>query len=167
MRKHLSDFYHRIVIKVSQGHEDNPPCACSSCVRLSATLWDVAPAGSSVHGISQARILEWVAISSSRRSSRPKDLTHVSCVSCTGRRVLYHWATWADQRTPEITDTSYKYNLHLDKFFCLMQLQNVWTFYALTCSFTYLMTSKTCQCWEPRRLASFDSHAAQTSYTQP
>ena len=43
MRKHLSDFYHRIVIKVNQGHEDNRPCACSSCVRLSATLWDVAP----------------------------------------------------------------------------------------------------------------------------
>ena len=52
---------------------------------------DYSPPGASVHGISQARILgEWLAISSSRGSSRPRDGT---CVSCVGRRVLYHWAT--------------------------------------------------------------------------
>ena len=43
---------------------------------------------SSVHGISQARILLWVAISSSR------DRTHVSWVSCIGRQILYCCATW-------------------------------------------------------------------------
>ena len=47
--------------------------------------------GSSVHGISQARILEWLAISFSRASSWPRDQTHVSC---TGRQVLDHRATW-------------------------------------------------------------------------
>ena len=47
--------------------------------------------GSSVHGILQARILEWVAISFSRRSSRPSDQTSVSYVSCTGSQVLYHY----------------------------------------------------------------------------
>ena len=36
--------------------------------------------GSSVHGIFQARILEWVAISFSRRSSQPRDWTWVSCI---------------------------------------------------------------------------------------
>ena len=41
-----------------------------------------------VHGIFRARILEWVAASSSRRSSRPRDQTHVSCVSCTGMWTL-------------------------------------------------------------------------------
>ena len=41
---------------------------------------DCIPAGSSVHGMSMARILEWVAISSSRGSSQPRDQTHVSCV---------------------------------------------------------------------------------------
>ena len=46
--------------------------------------------GSSVHGIFQAKILEWVAISSSRRSSWPTDQTHVSC---NGRWILYYWAT--------------------------------------------------------------------------
>ena len=47
---------------------------------------DCSPPGSSVHGISQARILEWVAISSSRGSSWPRDQTHDSCVSCTAGR---------------------------------------------------------------------------------
>ena len=36
------------------------------------------------------RILEWVAIPFSRESSQPRDQTQVSCVSCTGRQVLYH-----------------------------------------------------------------------------
>ena len=51
---------------------------------------DYSPPDPSVHGVSQARILEWVVISFSRGSSRPKDQTHVSCI---GRRILYHWAT--------------------------------------------------------------------------
>ena len=42
----------------------------------------------------QARVLEWVAISSFRVSSRPRDWTRVSCVSCIGRQILYNWATW-------------------------------------------------------------------------
>ena len=46
-------------------------------------------AGSSVHGIFQARILEWIAVPSSRGSSQPRDRTRVSYVSCVGRQVLY------------------------------------------------------------------------------
>ena len=41
---------------------------------------DCSPLGSSVPGISQARILEWVAMSFSRGTSQPRDWTHVSCV---------------------------------------------------------------------------------------
>ena len=37
--------------------------------------------GSSVHGICQARILEWVDISFSRGSSQPRDRTHISCIA--------------------------------------------------------------------------------------
>ena len=48
---------------------------------------DCSPPGSSVPGISQARILEWVAISPSRGSSPSRDQT---CVSCIGGRILYH-----------------------------------------------------------------------------
>ena len=41
---------------------------------------DCSPPGSSVHGIFQARLLEWVTISSSRVSSQPRDQTWVSCI---------------------------------------------------------------------------------------
>ena len=50
--------------------------------------------GSSVHGIFQTRILEWVAVSSFRLSSPPRDLTYVPCISWIDRQVLYHWTTW-------------------------------------------------------------------------
>ena len=47
------------------------------------------PPGSSVHGIFQARLLEWVAISSSRGSSQARGQTSISCISCIGRRIVY------------------------------------------------------------------------------
>ena len=60
-------------------------CACVCvCGQLCLTLcdpMDCSPQGSSVHGISQARILEWVAISFSRGSSWPMDQTCVSCIA--------------------------------------------------------------------------------------
>ena len=49
-----------------------------------------SPPGSCVHGILQARILEQIAMPSSKGPSQPTDPTRVSSVSCTGRRVLYH-----------------------------------------------------------------------------
>ena len=42
---------------------------------------DYSPPGSTVHGILQARILEWVAISFSRGSSRPRDRSRISCIA--------------------------------------------------------------------------------------
>ena len=54
---------------------------------------DCNPPGNSVHGILQARILEWVAISNSRGSSQPRDQIHVSLVSCNGRWILFYWTT--------------------------------------------------------------------------
>ena len=50
------------------------------------------PPGSSVHGISQARMLEWVAISSSRGSSQPRNWTPISRVSCIAGRFFTCWA---------------------------------------------------------------------------
>ena len=61
-----------------------------SCVRLFVTPWTWSPSSSSVQGICQARILEWVAISSSRGSSHPGYQTGISYISCVGRQVLYH-----------------------------------------------------------------------------
>ena len=58
-----------------------------SCLTLCVPT-DYSPPGSSVHGIFQARILEWDAISYSRGSSRVRDQTHFSCISCIVRQVL-------------------------------------------------------------------------------
>ena len=61
-----------------------------SCLTLCEPM-DCSLPGSSVHGIFQAIILEWVAISLFRGSSPPRDWT---CVSCISRWILYHWVTW-------------------------------------------------------------------------
>ena len=66
-------------------------CCCYLVARLYLTFchpMDCSLSGSSVHGIFQARILEWVTISFSRGSSRPRDQTCISRVSCTGRGVF-------------------------------------------------------------------------------
>ena len=47
---------------------------------------DCGPPDSSVHGISQAKILEWVAVSTSKESFPPRDQTRISCIN---RQILY------------------------------------------------------------------------------
>ena len=70
-----------------------PLCMCAvsqSCLTLCNPM-DCSPPGSSVHGISQARVLEWAAMPTSRGSSRPRDRT---CVSCSGRWILHSSRLW-------------------------------------------------------------------------
>ena len=68
-----------------------------SCPALCNPM-DCSPPGSTVHGIFQAIILEWIVISSSRASSGPRDWI---CISCFGWQILYHWDTWeAKQKLP-------------------------------------------------------------------
>ena len=66
----------------------SPVCVCSV---LSSSLrpYGLGPPASSAHGLFQARILEWVAISYSRGSSQPRDWTWVSYISCIVRWILY------------------------------------------------------------------------------
>ena len=69
------------------------PLVCSvtqSCLTLFKPM-DYSLPGSSDHGIFQARIVKWVAISSSRGASQTRDRT---CVSCVGRQIIFHGATW-------------------------------------------------------------------------
>ena len=71
-------------------------CVCS-VTQSSPTVcnpMDCNPPGFSVHGIILVRILECVAMPSSKGSSWLRDWTHVPCDSCIGRQILYHWATW-------------------------------------------------------------------------
>ena len=76
-------------LRIGLIHWVQSPCSCihaclvtQSCLTL-FDLMDCSPPGSSVHGISQARILEWVALPFSKGSSRPRDRTPVFCI--TGR----------------------------------------------------------------------------------
>ena len=69
-------------------------CVLGSAAQLCLILYDptdCSPPGSSVHGICLARVLEWVAISSSRKSSPSRGQIGVSCI---GRWILYHRVTW-------------------------------------------------------------------------
>ena len=79
------------------------PCpqgeVAQSCLTLCNPM-DCSPPGSSVHGIFQARILEWIAISFSRESSQPRDQTWVSCIA---GRVFTVWATREFHLTPQGT----------------------------------------------------------------
>ena len=67
-----------------------PMCQWSVCAEsLQSCLTLCNP----VHGILQARILEWAAMPSSRGSSRPRGQSYISCVSCIGRQFFFfnHW----------------------------------------------------------------------------
>ena len=90
-------------------------CGCllsKLCLTLLQTM-DCSPPGSSLHEIFQARILECVAISISRGSSRPRDQTWVPCA---GRRILYptepagkpieyDTCEWMNEKHPRITNS--------------------------------------------------------------
>ena len=68
----------------------NRMCVCAQLCPAPCNPVDRSPPGSSVHGIFQARILEWGVISLSRGSSQARDRT---CVFCTGRWILQHYTT--------------------------------------------------------------------------
>ena len=84
---------------------------------------DYSLPGSPVHGISQARILEWVAISFSRGSSWPRDQIQVSCIA---GRFFTIWATREAQgsqtKKKKVTSNKRKYMItfsHFDKSMCV------------------------------------------------
>ena len=78
--------------------DDSPPSWLTTCVITQCPplcdLIDYTPSISFVHGILQARIPEWVAISFSRGSSCPRDQTCVFSVSCIGRWILLHLSSF-------------------------------------------------------------------------
>ena len=99
-------------------------CCCCLVTKPCLTLcnsMNCSPLGPSVHGISQARILEWVAISLSRGSSRLRDRT---CVSCSGRQILnatreahefsYRWAIFGTQIWRLLQTEMCSHKIHVD-----------------------------------------------------
>ena len=85
-----------------------------SIAQLCLTLchpMDCSPPGSSVHGILQARILEWVAIPFSRASSWPKDWTWVFCIA--GK----FFTVWATREAPQCLHFIFKFMIHFELIF--------------------------------------------------
>ena len=146
--------------------------SCSSRVQLSATPWTVArQAPSSLHGISQARILEWVAVSFSRGSSRSRHGTHVSRI---GGQILYR--PWGIRKAQNIlykhlkeivafydrmaclsVITDHRFHSDWDARHCCIKINQTWmlngrrclvflmAFLLMTYS-TLLKVSQTCSC---------------------
>ena len=82
-------------------------CACP-VVSDSLRRMNRSPPGSSVHGILQARLPEWVAIHSlSRGSSWPRDRTYICFVSCTDRWILCQLCHFASLCQVEFDDTEF------------------------------------------------------------
>ena len=130
---------------------------------------DCSPPGSSIHGILQARILEWVALSFSRGSSRPRDRTQVSRIA--GR----HFNLWARSifcfvgLIYQTVSTEWSRNIAV----FLLSLPLFFTYFLLNISFQSLMTFGEAYVfyllkWTPlqsSQLASFQSLNYLKSFT--
>ena len=104
---------------------------------------DWSPPGSSVLGILQARILEWVAMPSSRGSSLPRDRTWVSCVFCCAGRFF----TAEQQRNPPICisvprNFKFLFPTFLLRFKLLFQISAHHTQLDISCLSMFLQTSQ-------------------------
>ena len=83
-------------VKISQIYQKSwkvKAFVSQSCLTICNPI-DCSPPGSSVHGILQARILQWFVMPFSRGSSWSRDWTRIFYISCTGWWILYHYATW-------------------------------------------------------------------------
>ena len=89
----LNQLFSELLLPICNGHFLLPGKTISSCLPLCDPI-DCSLPGSSVHGLFQARILEWLAISSSRESSWLGIWTHAFRVFCIGRQILYLSITW-------------------------------------------------------------------------
>ena len=79
-------------------------CSVAQLCQILCYLIDCSPPGSSVHRICKARILEWVAISYSRWSSRRRGQNSVSWVPCIGRWIVYHFLKILFINSKELND---------------------------------------------------------------
>ena len=92
-----------------------------SCPTLCDPM-DCSPPSSSVHGTLQARTLEWGAMPSSRGSSPPRDQAHVSCFSCIGSQVLYHYR--------HLVSTKKMWHMYTMKYYAIIKRNKIRSFAA-------------------------------------
>ena len=117
------DLYTHTKVKVkvlicTHSHKSESEVA-QSCLTLCDPV-DCSPPGSFIHGILQARILEWVATSFSRGSSRPRDRTQVSCIA--GRHFNL-WATREAMHTNQSPNTCVHVYVSHKSLFSLIRME--------------------------------------------
>ena len=122
-------------------YQESPVLVAQSCPTL-CDLMDCSLPGSSVHGIFQAWILDWVAISYSRGYSQLRDQIAISCISCIGRRILYHCATSEAHVQLTYSSVLSRYSVHcLYHLFILthslLSLSDM--FHTLSCSLNFMI----------------------------
>ena len=86
-----TEHHHHVIKRISYRYKRVSSCWVTKLCPILCDPVDCGWPGSIFHGIFQARILERVAISFTRGSSRPRDRAHVSCI---GRQTHYLWTTW-------------------------------------------------------------------------
>ena len=130
-----------------------------------ATPWTVAcQALLSVRGILHARILEWVVMPSSRGSSRPRDQTCVSYISCIGRRILYHQCHLGSHYVIH-TSFSQISQLH-SRTRCIMPILQMGKFHCRVSELTQEITSQEVDCYAPVLfLTPRATHSAKTCHS--
>ena len=96
---------------------------------------DCSLPGSSVHGILQVRILEWVAMPSSKGSSQPKYQTHIFCIFSS---------------TSGFFITEQLGKPHIMEWYSAMKKNEIMPFASIWMQLELIILSKVSQCWEPR-----------------
>ena len=124
-----------------------------SCVWLWDPM-DCSPPGSPVLGILQARILEWVAMFSSKGSSWPRDRTHISYVSCIGRQIFYWRLCRFFNAIPLKMSMAFFTGSRTDNFKMCMRTQKTWN--------NQNNIEKGEQCWRSQILPDFTLHYKAT-----
>ena len=137
---HLSPDLHSVASNSHHG------CICTTCyaVLSHSVMSNCVPHGlyppvSSVHGIFQETILEWVAISYSREYPQPRDWTHTSWAFNIGRQILYHCCHLGSSLCTMEVSKCYKSGFCLFWFCCLVSLSSeydYWTFTSISLNST-------------------------------
>ena len=113
MHEHMGILAKRNYKKKWKGNAISKKYSDSEVAQLCPTLcspMDCNLLGSSVNGIFQARVLEWVAISFSKGSSQPRDWTRVSCI--VGR----YFIIWATREVKNIATDENSFNKFIGRF---------------------------------------------------
>ena len=128
-KSHLGSFCGWLSFSLSSTPTTFQPCftawvhakSLQSCPTLCDPM-DCSPPSSSVHGTLQARTLEWGAMPSSRGSSPPRDQAHVSCFSCIGSQVLYHYR--------HLVSTKKMWHMYTMKYYAIIKRNKIRSFAA-------------------------------------